>query len=108
MARLTKEQIHKIRALRNKSVSYRSIAITMGISIGTVKSHCRRHGLTPIQILTASAEKREDPVRSSRDRERRKPDLPEPVCEVSVSYSSHDTDALPFLLETLASVFSGR
>jgi len=108
LARLTKEQIAEIHALRSKSVSYGKIAITLGISIDTVKSHCRRHKAMPLQTSCTKADKKKKSVRSSRTYKRWKSATPEPVCEVSVSYSSHDTDALPFLLETLESVFSGR
>ncbi len=108
MARLTEEQITEIHALRSKSVSYGKIAITLGISIDTVKSHCRRHKTVPIQSSCTHADEKTKAVRSSRTYKRWKPVTPDPVCEVSVSYSSHDADALPFLLETLASVFSGR
>ena len=107
MARLTKEQIAEIHALRSKSISYGKIAITLGISIDTVKSHCRRHKAMPLQTSCTHADK-EKAGRSSRTYKRWKSATPEPVCEVSVSYSSQDTDALPFLLETLESVFSGR
>lgn len=108
MARLTEDQITEINVLRYKSVSYRKIAISLGISIDTVKSHCRRHKILPIRSSSDVGEKKKEPVRPSRIYKCWKAETPEPVCEVSVSYSSHDTDALPFLLETLESVFSGR
>ena len=108
VARLTDEQIMEIHALRSKSVSYGRIAITLGISIDTVKSHCRRHKTVPIQSSCTDVDKKRKAVQSSRTYKRWKSAPPEPVCEVSVSYSSNDTDALPFLLETLASVFFGR
>ena len=108
LARLTEEQITEIHALRSNSVSYGKIATRLGISIDTVKAHCRRHKIVPIQSSYTHADEKKKAVGSSRTYERWKPTTPDPVCEVSVSYSSHDTDALPFLLETLASVFSGR
>ena len=108
MARLTEKQIAEIQALRSQSVSYGKIAIALGISIETVKAHCRRHRIMPIQSSSADVEKKKNPIQPSRTYERWKPVTPDPVCEVSVSYSSHDADALPFLLETLASVFFGR
>ena len=108
MARLTEDQIAEINALRSKSVSYRKIASTLGIPIDTVKSHCRRHKIIPVWDSSADDEKKKKPIQPSQIYKCWKAETPEPVCEVSISYSSHDTDALPFLLETLASVFSGR
>ena len=108
MARLTKEQIAEIHALRSKSISYRKIAIRLGVSIDTVKAHCRRHKIVPIHPSGTHVDEKKKAVGSSQTYKRWKPVTPDPVCEVSVSYSSHDADALSFLLETLASVFSGR
>ena len=108
MARLTETQIAEIHALRGQNVSYRRIAITMGISIDTIKSHCRRHGKAPISHFADDTVKKENFTVEKPSNVHRRMAQPEPICEVTISYSSRDADALPFLLETLTSVFSGR
>lgn len=42
---MTDEQKQKIIALRRDGAGYGQIAATVGISINTVKSFCRRHSL---------------------------------------------------------------
>ncbi|MBO5570111.1 MAG: hypothetical protein J6A79_14425 [Clostridia bacterium] len=108
MTRLTEKQIAEIRALRIQNISYRNIAITMGISIDTIKSHCHRHGIVPSSHFADNATKKEKTASRKPSSVRQRMIQPEPVCEVTLSYSSGDVDALPFLLETLTSVFSGR
>ena len=108
MTRLTEKQIAEIHALRDQSVSYRKIAVTMGISIDTIKSHCRRHGKVPISHFADDTVKKEKHRSENPSNVHRRMAQPEPICEVTISYSSRDADALPFLLETLTSIFSGR
>ena len=38
-------QKHQISVLRGKGATYASIAVELGLSENTVKSHCRRHGI---------------------------------------------------------------
>ena len=108
MARLTEEQINEIHTLRSKSVSYRKIATTMGIPLDTVKSHCRRHRIMPIHNMGVDGYNTKECLQSVKTQKHAKPVQTEPICEVTVSYAPQDSDALPFLLETLTSVFSGR
>ena len=108
MARLTEEQINEIHTLRSKSVSYRKIATTMGIPLDTVKSHCRRHRIMPIHNMGVDGYNMKECLQSVKTQKHAKPVQTEPICEVTVSYAPQDSDALPFLLETLTSVFSGR
>ena len=108
MTRLTEKQIAEIHALRDQSVSYRKIAITMGISIDTIKSHCRRHGKTPNGHFADDTVKKDEFTPEKPSNAHQRMAQPEPICEVTLSYSSRDANALPFLLETLTSVFSGR
>ena len=108
MARLTEKQIAEIHTLRDQSVSYRKIAITMGISIDTIKSHCRRHGKAPTSHFADDTVKKENFTVEKPSNVHRRMAQPEPICEVTISYSSRDADALPFLMETLTSLFPGR
>ena len=108
MARLTEKQIAEIHTLRDQSVSYRKIAITMGISIDTIKSHCRRHGKAPVSHFADDTVKKDEFTPEKPSNAHQRVAQPEPICEVTLSYSSRDADALPFLLETLTSIFSGR
>ena len=73
MARLTKEQIAEIHALRSKSISYRKIAIRLGISIDTVKAHCRRHKIVPIHPSGTHVDEKKKAVGSSQTYKRWKP-----------------------------------
>ena len=42
--------------LRNKGVGYKAIAQKLGLSVNTVKSHCRRNGLTGNRSVTDAIE----------------------------------------------------
>ena len=108
MARLTEEQINEIHTLRSKSVSYRKIATTMGIPLDTVKSHCRRHRIMPIHNMSVDGNNMKECLQSVQTQKHVKLVQPEPICEVTVSYAPQDSDALPFLMETLTSLFPGR
>ena len=45
-----------IEKLRNKGVGYKAIAQKLGLSVNTVKSHCRRNGLTGNRSVTDAIE----------------------------------------------------
>lgn len=45
-----------IEKLRNKGAGYKAIAQKLGLSVNTVKSHCRRNGLTGNRSVTDAIE----------------------------------------------------
>jgi DNA-binding CsgD family transcriptional regulator len=46
---MTKEEIEQISALRKQGHGYFSISKAMGISVNTIKSYCKRHGMGGVQ-----------------------------------------------------------
>lgn len=54
---MTKAQKESLRFLRLEGCGYATIANTLGVSVNTVKSYCRRNNLSCIQKPDQSAEK---------------------------------------------------
>lgn len=49
---MTNEQREMIIAMRHKQLSYTTISKEMGLSVNTVKSFCRRHGMVAEKVKT--------------------------------------------------------
>lgn len=101
MARLTNNQKKQIEALRMKGSGYKRTADTLGISLSTVKSYCRRHGLASGDVIVEEPRKepaphREPIMRSPKD------EKTEPVCDVTLSFA----DESEFSLRDLACILT--
>ena len=101
MARLTDNQKKQIEALRMKGSGYKRTADVLGISLSTVKSYCRRHGLASGDVIVE--EPRREPT-SHRETITRtaKGEKAEPVCDVTLSFA----DESEFSLRDLASILA--
>jgi len=99
MARLTANQMKQIEVLREKGSGYKRIADMLGVSLSTVKSYCRRHGLTKGTIIAEAPRKDQEPHSESIQRTS-KVQKAEPVCDVTLSFM----DESDFSLRDLASI----
>ena len=99
MARLTDNQKKQIECLRMKGSGYKRVADTLGISLSTVKSYCRRHGLASGDISVEEPRREPTPHREAIT-STPKVEKAEPVCDVTLSFA----DESEFSLRDLACI----
>lgn len=101
MARLTDNQKKQIEGLRMKGSGYKRVADTLGISLSTVKSYCRRHGLASDDVILEEPRREPAPHREVITHTP-KAEKAEPVCDVTLSFA----DESEFSLRDLASILA--
>lgn len=101
MARLTDNQKKQIEVLRMKGSGYKRTADTLGISVSTVKSYCRRHGLASGDVIVEESSKKPAPHREA-IAHTPKVEKTEPVCDVTLSFA----DESEFSLRDLACILT--
>lgn len=101
MARLTTKQMKQIETLREKGSGYKKTADVLGISLSTVKSYCRRHGLTKGTAIVEEPRRKPEPHDEPILRAP-KVEKAEPVCDVTLSFM----DESEFSLRDLASILA--
>lgn len=73
---MNNQQKTKIEKMRLEGGGYIRIATELGISVNTVKSHCRRHGLHGDSLESMKTRQKEDLLRSAQYRKCRNCDTP--------------------------------
>ena len=99
MACLTDDQKKQIEVLRMKGSGYKRVADTLGISLSTVKSYCRRHRLASGDVIMEKP-RREPTPHHEAITHAPKVEKTEPVCDVTLSF----TDESEFSLRDLACI----
>lgn len=103
MARLTDDPNKQIEVLRMKGSRYKRVADTLGISLSTVKSYCRRHRLASGEVIMEKPRREPTPHHEAITRAP-KAEKTEPVCDVTLSFA----DESEFSLRDLASILAHR